>query len=181
MFKLLYRIVEEDIQIISQLGSKNFEQVYGDISGQISLNFNGHEIGFCHDDVPYGNELLMQWFKRLNEVLFSLEKTNYIAMNVVENNRWIEFVKMDKCLKVSLIEDPVSINLHQFITGNRFLNYRNRAWRDVKIDYYQFKSEIISNTLSFLVELESINAQLLNTSNVIRINQILHSLDQNIK
>ncbi|ARF70108.1 hypothetical protein B7C51_23060 [Paenibacillus larvae subsp. pulvifaciens] len=176
MFKLLFRFVDDDLDVLSKINTEQFEKEYGDILGQIELNFNGNIVGFFHEDVPFGNEMILLWFKRLHETLFRLRNSDYIAMNVVGNNNWIELFKNDSFLKVNLIRDPNTTGIQGFITQIPFANNIIREWGNIEIKYNEFKEEIIRNTVILLERLKELNALLVNTTKVINIKKYLDSL-----
>ncbi|WP_338554581.1 hypothetical protein [Paenibacillus sp. KS-LC4] len=44
MFRVQFRIVEDDIQILSKINSEQFDETYGDITGQIELTLGKMKI-----------------------------------------------------------------------------------------------------------------------------------------
>lgn len=168
-----YRFVDDNLSLFSGISAEQFDKEFGDISGQIELNFNENTIGFFHKDVPFGNEILLHWFNRLNEVVCSLQDSKYVAMNQVENNNWVEFVREESRLKINLIVNPSISEIHGFITKIPFPNYEAREWSNIIISYDAFKNEIRRNTEQLMIQLKELNINLLDTIKVIQIKNLL--------
>ncbi|MDQ0062464.1 hypothetical protein [Paenibacillus harenae] len=168
MFSLLYRFVDSDLEYFSVSSAEQFEREVGDISGQIELNFSDNVVGFYDKETQIGNELILLWFIRLNEVLDLLENKPYVAMNIVENNDWIEYIKEGDVLKVNYIQNPSNDDVG-FITDIPFSNLEKRLWRNVRINYNQYKNEIKNKSIDLLLQIKKLNQQLLVTSKVARI------------
>ncbi|MFC4775745.1 hypothetical protein ACFO9Q_03005 [Paenibacillus sp. GCM10023252] len=169
MFRLSFRFVYDDLELIKTMTEKQFDQYFGDISGQIELHCGGETVGFYHEEVPFGNELILLWFKRLNEVVFLLKTHNYIAMNVIENNNWIEFIKEDDSLRLNFVEGPDLSKINGFITNTPINSSEKREWGEVKISYDGFLKEINQKTNELLEMIKQINIKLLEADIVTRI------------
>lgn len=174
MFKINFRFVDEDIQQFRKINSEQFDKVFGgDISGQIELIFDDRSVGFYHDEVPFGNELIFHWFCRLNEVLEILESrdsSHYIAMNIMGSDQWIEFVNEGR-LRVSLINSPGMTEIQDFITETPLLHTDNKEWGDILIDHAEFKNEIMKSTLKLLQQINDLNSDLLRSNKLRRIQE----------
>ncbi|AZK45317.1 hypothetical protein [Paenibacillus lentus] len=174
MFKINFRLVDEDIQQFSKINSEQFDKDFGgDISGQIELIFGDRSVGFYHEEVPFGNELIFHWFCRLFEVLEGLESrdsSHYVAMNIMGGNQWVEFVK-EGGLRVSLINIPSMTEIQGFITKTPLLHTDNKEWGDILIDHAEFKNEIMNSTLKLLQQINDLNSDLLRSNKLRRIQE----------
>ncbi|WP_219834740.1 hypothetical protein [Paenibacillus sp. R14(2021)] len=178
MFRVFFRFIDDNLNLISRVSAEQFDNIYGDISGQIELNFNGNVEGYFHKDVPFGNELVLHWFRRLTEAVVRLQDSNYIAMNVVENNNWIEFHREGRLLRVRLIINPSLKGIRGFFSDTPFSKFEDKQWNNSIIDFDEFRNEIYQSTIKLLDQLQEINVQLLHTNEVNRIKEFLKLINQ---
>lgn len=165
--------MDEDIEQFRKISSEQFDKDYGDISGQIELAFGDRSVGFYHEEVPFGNELILHWFCRLNEVLDNFESKDnfhYIAMNIMGSDQWIEFVREGK-LRISLINSSHKGEIQDFITETPFSHADNKEWGDIFIDYAEFKNEIKNSTLKLMQQINALNSSLLRSNKLTRIQE----------
>lgn len=182
MFKINFRFVDEDIEQFRIINYNKFDKDYGDICGQIELIFDGQTVGFYDDEVPFGNELILNWFCRLNEVLVSFsngDSSHYFAVNIMGTEQWIEFVKGEQ-LKVSLIKSATQIGVQGFTINRPLLHVDYKEWEGIIIEYVEFKNEIINSTVKLLQQIKELNSDLLISNKLSRI-QEYHHLISNIE
>lgn len=96
------------------MSAEEFNHSGAGLYGYFEIRFGGHAEGEYFDfDIPeelVGGEALNYWFESLLEVLhlFQNEKTNYVAIRVIEYvDRWIEMKKISDriCLNVVQAEN----------------------------------------------------------------------------
>ena len=168
MFEIRYRIPEEEISEISSLDAAELDAEFNDIEGQIELKFNGNKYGLCHEQVPFGQELLLFWFGLLNSVATKLRKAHYVAMSIPETAAsFFEFVRSGEFLKVSLVTVATS-NSTSFILESPLSDVVQYDWKDTRILVQDFQCEVSQKIEELLKELETINPELLKSKCVRR-------------
>jgi hypothetical protein len=161
MFAIRYRIPEEEIREISSLDVAEFDADFNDIEGQIELDFHGNKYGFCHEQVPFGQELLLFWFGLLNSVAVKLRKAHYVAMSIPETTAsFFEFFRIGEFLKISLVTVATS-DINGFIVESPLSDVIQYDWKDVQVLVQDFQCEVSQKIEDFLKELETINPELL--------------------
>ncbi|HEY9060733.1 MAG TPA: hypothetical protein VIO64_09565 [Pseudobacteroides sp.] len=161
MFGIRYRIPEQVLNEISSLDAIEFDASFNDIEGQIELNFNGNKYGLCHNDVPFGQELLLFWFGLLDTVVTRLEETHYVAMRIPEtDNAFFEFVRNGELLRISMARTSCS-DISGFVVDSPFGEIVEYNWKDVQVSLQDFKSEVYRNIDELLKVLETINHELI--------------------
>ena len=101
MFKIKFRIVD-DIQLLSTIQTKIFDDEYDQILGFFQISFGAHQEGvYYHENQlkedEEGSELLDYWFDKILLVAILLDsESDYVAFKEIETvNRWIDFTKRD--------------------------------------------------------------------------------------
>jgi hypothetical protein len=166
MFEISYRIPQEVVNDIFTIDFKKFDATFNDIEGQIELNFNGNKYGLCHEEVPFGNELLLFWFGLLNNVIFRLEKSSYVAMNIPETSDWFfQFTKIQENIRVDMAKTAIK-NRSGFVIDSILQDIESYQWRNVEILYEEFKAEVSKKTGMLVEEIKSINSELLKSEHI---------------
>jgi hypothetical protein len=108
MFELKYRIVE-DLQQLSSINCYEFDNEIADFEGLIQLCFNDNRIG-CMFDGEITKEMLavgcyqwewvLLWFENLLKAVEKLRTNDYLILTEIECSNWLEFTKVNDCLKV---------------------------------------------------------------------------------
>ncbi|WP_426333781.1 hypothetical protein ACN9MH_29000 [Paenibacillus silvae] len=178
MFKISFKAID-DWDAIKQMSAEQFDQVKQDIDGMIELDFNGSKYGMFFDDCPFGNERLIRWFVDLLTVAQMVKVNDYVAYRIPDSaNLWLEFRAHGEELQVSLVEDTDrEVILDLFIT-EPFEEFRYSTWSGVTIDLHTFVEEIIRNTHHFQDFISNLNAKLLKSENVTRMNKKLSDIEQ---
>lgn len=85
MFLLKYKICYEDLVARSPDDFDNDEI----IEGQIELLFDGKKFGLCDEEIPFGHERLITWFRLLNFAKNKMKSgEKYVAVPDIESFRW---------------------------------------------------------------------------------------------
>ena len=156
----------------------NCEVVYG----YFEISFGEHAEGQDYDfDIPeelVGGEALGYWFSSLLDALqlFQNEKTNYVAIRVIEYvDRWIEIKKIREkvCLNIAHASDPRE-NEALLLTSQLY-DAVYEPPLDTLENYDSFYREIIRATTEFLHEMKNINSDSIKAP---RFNKLLNSLHE---
>jgi len=166
MFEIRYRIPEEVLNEISSLDATEFDTEFNDIEGQIELNFNGNKYGFCHEQVPFGQELLLFWFGLLNSVATKLRKAHYVAMWIPETAAsFFEFVRSGEFLKISLVT-VARPNGKGFVVESPLSDVVQYDCKEIQVLVQDFQCEVSQKIEELLKELETINPELLKSEHI---------------
>jgi hypothetical protein len=180
MFGIRYRILEDEIREISSLDAEEFDAEFNDIEGQIELNFNGNKYGLYHEQVPFGQELLLFWFGLLNSVATKLRKAHYVAMSIPETAAsFFEFVKSGEVLKISLVT-VATPDINGFIVESPLSDVVQYGWKDTQVLVQDFQCEVSQKIEELLKELEAINPELLKSKRIRRFIEEYKSSNLNV-
>ena len=116
MFKIKFRIVD-DIELLSSMSTKIFDDEYDQILGFFQINFGSHQEGsYYHENQlmegEEGGELLDYWFDKILQVIISLDsEADYVAFKELETvNRWIDFTKKGDNVFINVAVDDTCQN-----------------------------------------------------------------------
>ena len=163
------------------ISAEEFEQENCPIYGFFEMQFNCHREGEYFDfpvpDDYLGGESLSYWFESLLEILhlFQNKKTNYATIRVIEcTDRWIEIKKIqDKiCLNVAIAKDAGDVPI-----TSRLRDAIYEPPLDTIENYDSFYREIIRAVTEYLSKIKALNPNLMKTSEVVRISNYLHDLE----
>ena len=183
MFCINFRIVD-DIQYLKSIDEIEFDSKVNDIEGYFSTNFNGNIEGFYHNNKlnksEVGDELLTVSFELLIKVIFALKKqSSYILLKEIECiDSWLEFVLVGNSLKVSYVKyigkQPNSAII---ISDKNSIIYP--SWKDITIEFNQFKNEVILKANDYISQISKINPRLISSKRIKSLVSDLESI-QNI-
>ncbi|EJO5347966.1 hypothetical protein NRP93_002065 [Clostridium botulinum] len=167
IFTLKFLILNSMKEKLSNINDiEEFEREFGTIEGQIQLNFNDIEEGVIDEELIFISELIISWFKRLNQVLLSIESSDYVAMNVPESdNIWYEFRDEDEYLIVSKVKSVKTNNICDFVVIKP-IKKDISFWKGIRIQKRIFKNEILKATQNLIDEIVLINGELRETLEV---------------
>ena len=155
----------------------NDEVVYG----YFEISFGGHAEGEYFDfDIPeelVGGEALNYWFESLLEVLhlFQNEKTNYVAIRVIEYvDRWIEMKKISDRICLNVVQAE---NRGKLLRTSQLGDPHYEHPLNTMENYDSFYQEIIRATTELFEEIRRLNPNLMKTRAVVRISNYLHDLE----
>lgn len=160
------------------MSAEEFNHSGAGLYGYFEIRFGGHAEGEYFDfDIPEelaSGEDLEYWFSSLLKSLqlFQNEKTNYATICVIEYpNRWIEIKKLhDKvCLNVAIAKG-------QGITS-QLQDPCYEPPLDTIENYDSFYREFIRAVTEYLSKIKTLNPNLMKTSEVVRISNYLHDLE----
>ncbi|WP_154694930.1 MULTISPECIES: hypothetical protein [Clostridium] len=161
---LILNSMKEKLSNINDI--EEFEREFGTIEGQIQLNFNDIEEGVIDEELIFISELIISWFKRLNQVLLSIKSNKYVAMNIPESdNIWYEFRNEGKYLIVSKVKSIKTNNICDFVVIKP-IKKDISFWKGIKIKKTIFKNEILKATQNLIDEIILINDKLKETLEV---------------
>lgn len=180
LFVLKYRIPDDAINALSGISAEDFDKEYGDIEGQIEMDFNGKKEGFVNNELPFGRELLVTWIKILNLVVKKLNISNYVAFIIPEmDSIWVEFIHKEGLLRVRKVKDKKK-DLDDMIITSPSKYFVTYDWDNVVIDKNDFTEKIMHKTKEFIHDISVINKSLLDSQSIkelVLINQG-HSLSE---
>ncbi|AGF55468.1 hypothetical protein B0P06_000438 [Clostridium saccharoperbutylacetonicum] len=173
MFSIEYLILKEEIERVSNITNiKEFDTELNTIEGQISLSFNDEIEGFVDKDIPYADELLFTWFKRLNKVLIYLQTNEFVALSIPErDNVWFEFKRKENLLVINKVKSEQQTSVYDFVTITPIKNI-GVLWQEV-IVMEEFYNKIINKTKKLLNDIKSYNAILVNSLEYKELKEIL--------
>lgn len=156
MFLLRYKICDEDLATMTL---DDFDE-YGNIEGQIELSFNNETFGYYDDDTPFfGDELLVTWFKLLNQAKNKIKNgEQYVAVMDIESDMWIEFLNDEKTMKVNLIK--TEIKDFDYLVATNPIGQKKYIWSNVILEKDQFIKELEYKTKKFIDDIISLNPSL---------------------
>jgi hypothetical protein len=165
MFEIRYKISNEIKDEISDIDENSFDIEYGDIEGQFELNFNSFRQGYVHEEIPLGRELLVSWYKILNEVAIKLNSNDYVAFSILEtDDYWIELICKDNLLKIKKVKDNLNKrNLQELVITKPFKEFTDYKWGQVVIGKTEFIHEVKQKTRMFIKDVISLNNKLFNS------------------
>ena len=157
MFLLDYLILEEEIERLSNITEiEEFEQDLNTVLGQIQIVFNNEKEGFVDKDIPLGNEFLITWFKRFDDVLIQLRSNEIVALNMPHRDSvWLEFQMKNKFIEVSKVKAAKQNNVYNFIE-TKPVNRAEILWKQA-IKKEPFFKEILNKTENLLKDILLIN------------------------
>lgn len=165
-FKIKYKIFQETLQLLQKMDMQEFDEEFGDIEGQIELNFNGNTEGEVNDCIPFGDELLIEWYTCLNNIVNILKSNEYAAFEVPDTDGiWLEFIDSGNFLKVSE-KKLYCDNVTDSIINKPLKDLKNYGWSDVVIDKNEFFASISKSTKDFLNDISKVNDGLLRTESI---------------
>lgn len=167
IFTLKFLILNSTKEELSNINDvEEFERELGIIEGQIQLNFNDIQEGVIDEELIFVSELIISWFKRLNQVLLCIKSSNYVAMNVPESdNIWYEFRDEDEYLIVSKVKGVKTNSICDFVVMKP-IKKDISLWKGIKIQKTIFKNEILKATQNLIDEIVLINGKLKETLEV---------------
>lgn len=163
MFTINYNISDEYKHLLSTIHHESFETDYGDIEGQFELIFNGYHQGYIDDSIPYGYELLISWFKILNDSSIKLCDNDYVAFSILETDEyWIQMETIGDFINIKKMKDTISKrDVTELIVTSRFKEFIEWDWQGITIPKTAFITEVKKKTKLFLHEVTQINRNLL--------------------
>lgn len=166
---------------LKTMSAEEFEYSGARLYGYFEICFGKHAEGQYYDfDIPeelVGGEDLEYWFSSLlNSLqLFQNEKTNYIAIRVIEcADRWIEIKK--NCKKVYL-NIAIAENQGKLLNTSQLRDFHYEPPLDAVENYDSFYQEIVRATAEFLKELKSFNPDLIKVSEFADLENSLRELE----
>lgn len=179
MFKLEYAILTNEKERLKQVENISlFEKELDEIEGQIHITFNGKEIGFVDETIPYEGEYLVTWLYLLNIGIMHLNNTGYFAMLVPDSaDVWLEFKLMNK--KVCISEMQTTREYKGFTTTSPIERIKT-FWSD-NIDKMELFQEILQKTKVFIEEVYSINEILLESREMKRLINIYQMVKDDVR
>ncbi|MRX73033.1 hypothetical protein GJU40_12865 [Bacillus lacus] len=167
MFLIKYNIPNEGIDDIIELDESSFDDEYGEIYGQFELNFNEYKQGFVHEEIPFGNELLISWFKLINKVVLTLNTNDYVAFPIMEtDDYWIELICKEDLISVKKVKDNHhKRTLYEFIITKPFEEFSDE-WKTTDIKRLEFINEVKLKTKQFIKDVATINKNLLKSQSL---------------
>lgn len=178
MFKLEYQIFETDEELNKNIDLMKKEGM-NTIYGYILLTFNSNKIGDLisnygiidpnleENEMYLYEENLCWWFDTLFRVIKLLDDYDYVRFKELESlDAWLSLEKDDKKLKVISFYyyDKKAIDV---ISTEKV--YSDNVEFHEEIDVEEFKTNIIIQAKKFIKELEEINPDLLQLSEVIEL------------
>lgn len=143
MFKISYRITSND-----------YDDFFGE-NGFFQISCNNYTYGEIYpeeiEDVME-KDSLYDWIERLIRVAKYLHVHNYVVLSDIESyNLWLEFKKMGEEVNVSIVkaEKPEGSQDIEF----ELKDSRPGKWINQKVNFQQFKKEIIEKGEAYLKEL----------------------------
>jgi len=148
MFKIDYRIAKND-----------YDEFIGD-KGYYKMSCNKNIFGeFYPEELEevMGTEYLFLWFEDMMKVALALHDNNYVALRYIESHVWIEFVRSEDSLSISLVysDDP---NVTDFIVYEP-PNKRDMEslWKDEIVSFTEFRQELIRVVAIYADEIKNNN------------------------
>ncbi|HDK7166227.1 TPA: hypothetical protein PTV44_000030 [Clostridium botulinum] len=177
IFTLKFLILNSTKEELSNINDiEEFEREFGTVEGQIQLNFNDIEEGVIDEELIFISELIISWFKRLNQVLLSIKSNKYVAMNIPESdNIWYEFRNEGKYLIVSKVKSIKTNNICDFVVIKP-IKKDISFWKGIKIKKTIFKNEILKATQNLIDEIILINDKLKETLEVKELTDLYNNL-----
>ena len=199
MFKFNYLIYDSMKKKLKNISIKEFEEEYGMIYGAFELLINDQMYNyivrykdqkFCDekekeefDDLFELQDIISLWIIIFLEICIELKRKNYVAIMDIESKNWIEFKRINNKLYISQIEEEKVkskiTNSHIVKVYNKFYDEdKNIFFKEEKINFEEFISEIQITTKKFIKEIKEINPVLLKSkevSNIIKKYNILTS------
>lgn len=178
MFKLEYQIFETDEELNKSIDLMKKEGV-NTIYGYILLTFNSNQIGDLisnygivdpnleENEIYLYEENLCWWFETLLRVVQLLDDYDYVRFKELESlDAWVSLEKDDKKLKV--------ISFFYYDVKARDVISTEKTQSGVidfveEIDIEEFKINIMLKVKEFIKELEKINPNLLQLSEVVEL------------
>ena len=167
MFKIKFRIVD-DIQLLSTIQTKIFDDEYDQILGFFQISFGAHQEGvYYHENQlkedEEGSELLDYWFDKILLVAILLDsESDYVAFKEIETvNRWIDFTKRDNNVVINVAVDDICQNNNLIITEKYQFSHIEPL--NYVMPYQDLKCQILEVSEKFLTELNQINPNLCKT------------------
>lgn len=167
MFKIKFRIVD-DIELLSSISIKIFDNEYDQILGFFQISFGSHQEGsYYHENQlmedEEGGELLDYWFDKILQVIILLDsEADYVAFKEIEIlNRWIDFTKKGDNVFINVAVDDTCQNNNLIITEKYPFSYIEPL--NYVLSYQALKNQIREVSEKFLIELEHINPDLCKT------------------
>ena len=168
MFKLKYIIDQEqkeDLRNIKDI--KEFVDEFEHIIGRIQLIFNNHEEGIIDEDIPNIDELLVTWFKFLNETVIYCNKYNYAAMQLFESlDVWFQFTVTNDIINVKQVRAMQEDRTHLVV--NEPIEIQEVFWEET-IEIQEFYKCILNKTKQFLIDIQLINPILMESPSLKRL------------
>jgi hypothetical protein len=162
MFKLRFAILNDEKDELSNITDlEKYEVEFGEIEGQLELNFEDKKYGFVDESIPFGNELLILWFRELNKVVLNLQSHTYVAFKIPEtDSHWYEFLIEDKFVIINEVKSVTTKGLYHLVITEPLIK-ESLVWNNVKIKRDVFQNEIIEVTEKLLEEITLINGKLI--------------------
>ncbi|GED34778.1 hypothetical protein P9G84_30915 [Brevibacillus centrosporus] len=166
MFKIRYKPNIGDEALKSVTLDDFIDEMGGEITGHILLEFNGSTVGFYDEDLDLDmfEEMLVCWFDLLNETAKLLLEHDQVALKLIENpSEWILFEKNGVNLSVSFVERSELSRIENYTSTEKFNNVDKYIWRGEKISLEQFRREVVQVTDDFIEYVRDCNASLLSS------------------
>lgn len=134
MFKIDYRIAIND-----------YDEFIGD-KGYYKISCNENAFGEFYSkelEEIMGTEYLYIWFEDMMKVALALHDNNYVALRYIESYAWIEFIRNDDLLSISLVYSDNS-NVTDFIVYEPLSKSdRDDLWKNEIVRFSEFKQELM--------------------------------------
>jgi len=149
MFNIEYRIsTKADGQFIGEMGY--YKMI-------CNLNYYGDIFPEDLEDIM-GTEYLYDFMRDIVIILKELHDKYYVALSNIESyNLWVEFEKKQNDISISLThaDKPDGAKKIEFEIFNRKEN--ETLWRNEKVDFNDFKEQIIASAKEYVKEVKSNN------------------------
>jgi len=168
MFEIKFRITQ-DVKELKSWSAEQFD-LEGDLEGFFALNFNGNWYGYYHENElkegEEGFDLITRWFEDLLKGYLKLEESDYVIISDIESyNTWLEFIRSDKGLKVSVMQNENKSGYDSVVT-TIFENRTYSGLKDITIAIAEFKTELIGKAKSYIKKVGEINPKFLTSKRI---------------
>ena len=117
-------ILEEEVKRLRECELMVFNKA-GIIEGQFEIVFEKIRVGYVHKDIPFGNELILLWFKILNKAVIELNHNRYAIFIVPDTPYWLEMDMRDDKILITTLESKVE-NINFLVTGEKRIDLFNK-------------------------------------------------------
>jgi hypothetical protein len=117
-------VLEEEIKRLRDCELMSFNRC-GIVEGQFEIVFEKIRFGYVNKDIPFGNELILLWFKILNKAIIELNHNRYAIFIVPDTPYWLEMDMRDDKIFITKLESEVE-NINFLVTGERKIDLFNK-------------------------------------------------------
>lgn len=164
--KLNFRIIEEEVDRLKRTTIEEFDK-FGNIDTQFLFQINNIIYGVVHNDIPFGQELLITWLERLNNVVKEiLNNKETIVFSVPDINQWIY---------IRVFKEKLAVNI-LLPREYKYINKEINSLDDIRIirsieyviaDYFDEKTFVMLDEETDVEKNEFINSVLIITARLI--------------